>query len=298
MTKSQFVLITSVAALLLGERSSLAEAYARPELLVESPELFAHIDGRPTSFSEAGVVLVSAGSESPEALGWLPGAKAIDLRDWKSAFSDGESAEAWSERIRRLIPNPKATVIVFDNGVTPNAARAWWLLRYWGLSDVRLLNADLSGRIFCAAAIRSMGFPELQPASEAWIAKPLPSRLATHAQVAGIDATTCLVDARTDREIAEGFIPGAEHADWSRFVDPVTGKMRPADELNALLEEVGFDPDKPAIAYCRSGGRASVVAFAMELMGGQRVANYYGSWNEWSQLPNAPIERPAVEAEP
>ena len=51
--------------------------------------------------------------------------------------------------------------------------------------------------------------------------------------------------------------------------------------------------NRPAVTYCQSGGRAAVVAFALELMGGKQVGNYYRSWSEWGNDPDTPVAKPA-----
>jgi thiosulfate/3-mercaptopyruvate sulfurtransferase len=50
--------------------------------------------------------------------------------------------------------------------------------------------------------------------------------------------------------------------------------------------------NQPAVTYCQSGGRASVVAFTLELMGGKQVKNYYRSWAEWGNAENTPVAKP------
>ena len=60
---------------------------------------------------------------------------------------------------------------------------------------------------------------------------------------------------------------------------------------NAWCREAGIDPKRPAVTYCLSGGRAAVMAFTLELMGGDKVRNYYRSWAEWGNAENTPIEK-------
>ena len=62
--------------------------------------------------------------------------------------------------------------------------------------------------------------------------------------------------------------------------------------LEHLLAERHIDLDRPAVTYCQSGGRAAVVAFALELMGGKQVSNYYRSWAEWGNDPKTPVGKP------
>ena len=64
--------------------------------------------------------------------------------------------------------------------------------------------------------------------------------------------------------------------------------------MTKLFEKAGIDPSKPAITYCQSGGRAAVLAFVLELMGGKDVRNYYRSWSEWGNDPDTPVVKPTV----
>jgi thiosulfate/3-mercaptopyruvate sulfurtransferase len=109
-----------------------------------------------------------------------------------------------------------------------------------------------------------------------------------------------LVDARSDDEFCgvadtakrNGAIPGALHLDWADLLDAKTKRYKSAEELSALFKAKGIDPTKPAVTYCQSGGRASVMAFALELMGGRPAANYYRSWSEWGNADDTPVVKP------
>ena len=89
-----------------------------------------------------------------------------------------------------------------------------------------------------------------------------------------------------------GAIPGARHLEWSDAIDAKTHRFKSAYELSKLLQDAGIDPSKPCTTYCQSGGRAAVMAFTLELMGGKDVRNYYKSWAEWGNAADTPIEKP------
>jgi thiosulfate/3-mercaptopyruvate sulfurtransferase len=69
-------------------------------------------------------------------------------------------------------------------------------------------------------------------------------------------------------------------------------RFKPAPELAKIFQEAGIDLKRPAITYCQSGGRASVVAFALELMEADAVRDYYRRWAEWGNAEDTPIARP------
>jgi thiosulfate/3-mercaptopyruvate sulfurtransferase len=88
-----------------------------------------------------------------------------------------------------------------------------------------------------------------------------------------------------------GHIPGAKNVPWSKAVND-DGTFKPYGELVALYEAQGLRPDKEAIAYCRIGERSSHTWFVLKyLLGFEKVRNYDGSWTEWGNLMEAPIEK-------
>src|SRR5581483_4984154 len=130
----------------------------------------------------------------------------------------------------------------------------------------------------------------------------LSDRLATKKQLLESlkDKPPQLVDARSTGEFCgteetakrNRAIPDAVHLEWSNTLDAKTGRFKNAEELAKLFKEAGIDPAKPAVTYCQSGGRAAVLAFALELMGGKEVRNYYRSWAEWGNAEDTPIVKP------
>ncbi|HJW29546.1 MAG TPA: rhodanese-like domain-containing protein, partial [Saprospiraceae bacterium] len=88
-----------------------------------------------------------------------------------------------------------------------------------------------------------------------------------------------------------GHIPGAKSIPWSRAVQE-NGTFKLADDLKQLYQSQGITPDKDIIAYCRIGERSSHTWFVLTyLLGYPKVRNYDGSWTEWGNLVNVPIEK-------
>lgn len=299
-TRTLLMLLLSLVPAVAGAEEPAG--YARPELLIEADELLARLGDEPRLFrnkTEADAIanppetLLDVRSERAFQEGTITTARRVDIGAWKAAFGEGQDAEAWSRRLGDVLLGEDSTVVVFDDAVTPNAARAWWILKYWGIKDVRILNGGVRA---WATAGGKLGPPIAMRTRMPITATPHPDRLATadevRAFIAAGDNEAVLIDTRTDGENAAGHIPTACHTDWAEYVDPATGKIRSAAELEGLLARAKFERSRRTVAYCQSGGRASVVAFASELMGGERVENYFGSWGEWSQLPDAPIVRP------
>jgi thiosulfate/3-mercaptopyruvate sulfurtransferase len=106
------------------------------------------------------------------------------------------------------------------------------------------------------------------------------------------------VDARSEKEFCGveklsnkrgGAVPGARQLEWSDLIDKETHRFKPMTDLRKLFEQAGIVLDKPTTTYCQSGGRASVMAFGLELMGAKDVRNYYASWSEWGNADDTPI---------
>ncbi|MBZ0269757.1 sulfurtransferase, partial [bacterium] len=91
-----------------------------------------------------------------------------------------------------------------------------------------------------------------------------------------------------------GHIPGAASVPWGRAIDPATGAFLPADDLKKIYEgEAKLQPNDDVVVYCRIGERSSHTWFVLTyLLGYPRVRNYDGSWTEWGNLVNVPIEKP------
>ncbi len=189
---------------------------------------------------------------------------------------------------------------IYDDSLSKDAARVWWILRYWGVEDVRLVNGGWQG----LAAVSQGGFVEkdnVKPTPKKATLVRQAARLATKEQMLAAlkNQPFQILDARSTGEFCgtedtakrNGAIPGALHLEWSDALDRKTQRFKSAAELTKLFKEAGIDPVKPATTYCQSGGRAAVLAFTIELMGGMEVRNYYRSWAEWGNADDTPVEK-------
>ncbi|HMF18980.1 MAG TPA: rhodanese-like domain-containing protein, partial [Gemmataceae bacterium] len=122
----------ALAAMLVGTETK-ADSYPRANLLIEpadwvkkpaAAQSFRILDARPQAKYRAGHV--------PDAV-W------VDHDKWNKTFRDDQSAETWNKLVGGLGIDIGTPVVVYDDNGT-NAARVWWILRYWGVKDARLLN--------------------------------------------------------------------------------------------------------------------------------------------------------------
>jgi thiosulfate/3-mercaptopyruvate sulfurtransferase len=272
------------------------EIYPRAELLIDAEALAS------PKFA-AQFVILDARPVGEFLREHVPNAIRVDHDTWAKAFGHGEHAVDWSRRIGTLGIGATTKVVAYDDMRNRDAARIWWILRYWGVDDVRLLNGGWK-------AWRDGG-----PGESAWasprpvefVAQPHPERLATKELLlkslggGSIGADTQklqIVDARSEREFCglekmrnkrAGAIPGAKQLEWIDLIDKETQRFKSAAELRKVFASAGIALDRPTATHCQSGGRASVMAFGLELMGAKDVSNYYPSWAEWSSDPNTPV---------
>jgi thiosulfate/3-mercaptopyruvate sulfurtransferase len=284
-----------VFAMLLG--AALArpeETYPRPDLLVEPHDLAA-------SKASPRPIVLDVRSEAKHSAGHVPGALRVDGEAWAKAFGHGEDAKGWSDRIGELAISPDSHVIVYDDNQSKDAARIWWILRYWGVDNAAILNGGWTG--WTAANL------PVETVRSAWKpvefkAVPRSERSATKEKIAASlkDRSLQIVDARSEKEHCgvvamknkrAGSIPGAKHLEWSDLLDPKTARFKSATELTKIFADAGINLDSPSVAHCQGGGRSAVMTFGMELMGAKSVANYHPSWGEWSADESLPIEKPA-----
>lgn len=267
------------------------DTYPKPTLLVEPAAL--------TKPANKFVVLDARDRTKYDA-GHIPAARWVDHAAWAKAFADGADADGWGKRIGALGISADTPVVVYDDAKSKDAARVWWILRYWGAADVRLLNGGWVG--WQAGKFPTeTDAPVVTPS--AFKATPAASRLATKADLLkSLDgAKWQIVDARSEKEFCgvdalknkrAGAIPGAKQLEWHDLIDSDTHRFKSPVELRKVFATAGVKLDQPTATHCQSGGRAAVMAYGLELMGATDVRNYYRSWGEWGNVTDTPVVKP------
>lgn len=190
----------------------------------------------------------------------------------------------------------RETVVFYENNAGMRATRGAWILEYLGHPAVRILDGGLKG--FASARLTTVAEPVTPYPFKASVR---PEILATYEQVANRlgHRGACLFDVRSEAEYygenvrarRGGAIPGAINRDWALNLDE-SGRFKSGAELKAIFEQLGFSTDDEVIAYCQGGYRAAHAYYALRLAGFKKPSNYLGSWGEWGNREELPIETP------
>jgi len=184
-------------------------------------------------------------------------------------------------------------VLVYGAAGEVNVARAAWALAYAGVAQVALLDGGLQAApaVALTRAVRAVTPVRFTVA-------PVTSLLATAQQLQAPDRDLALIDSRERAEFLgersnarrHGRIPGARHWDTAAEVDGA-GRLQPAE---ALVRASGAA--QRHVVYCGGGGRAARTFVALQLAGQRNAAVYPGSWNEWGNQDDLPLETGAPQA--
>jgi thiosulfate/3-mercaptopyruvate sulfurtransferase len=280
----------------------LSSGYAK-EVLVSTAWVAEHAD-------DPSVVLAEV-DEKPELYdeGHIRGALKLhwqeDLQD--PVERDLVDRESFERLMSDLGISNDTTVVLYGDRNNWFAAYAYWYLKIYGHEDVRILDG---GRQKWIEEGRELTTEVPSPARASYTARERDDALRAYRDqvLEWLGAhDRALVDVRSPQEYSgelisapgyeqegaqrAGHIPTAASIPWASAVRD-DGTFKPADELRALYRAKGITPDKEVTAYCRIGERSAHTWFVLrELLGFERVRNYDGSWTEWGNLVDVPIER-------
>jgi len=193
-------------------------------------------------------------------------------------------------------------VIVYCNSVFLSAARAWWMLKFFGHERVSVLSGGLKSWLAISGATDSGPLAQAKKGG-------FTSRPAIGAQVISIDSLSQLIENGTAGQIADarspgrfagidpepraglraGHMPGASNVPIMNLIDK-EGSLRPKEEIAEVFVNAGIDCKKRVITTCGSGITACGLALGLAILGNENVTVYDGSWSEWGAS-DAPIRK-------
>ncbi len=266
--------------------------------LINTDELASRLDGgrRPVLLD---VRWSLVGSDEPGFLAaHLPGARFLDLNrdlagapgpDGRHPLPDPLNLQA---ALRLLGLSDDSDVVVYDGGSGLSAARAWWLLRWSGLTGVRVLDGGLPA--WLADPTRSVEHGPATPALPGTLTvRPgaMPTVDVDGAAAAADHPGARLIDVRAAARYrgevepldpVAGHIPGAVNLPIADLLRP-DGSYRPAAEIAAVLDGTGLSAETQLVASCGSGVTACQLVLAVELTD-RRAVLFPGSYSQWCAL--------------
>ncbi|HEV2519286.1 MAG TPA: sulfurtransferase [Thermoplasmata archaeon] len=282
--------------------------YAHPEVLVDTEWVAAHLSDSVVRIAE-----VDYDPLANYGMGHVPGSGMID---WRKDINDPVERDIVGRDplrslLERLGVSDDMTLVLYGDFNNWFAAFAFWVLKYYGFPDVRLMNGG-----------RKKWILEDRPLVKD-VPQPVPGHVTFGTPNEGLRAyyddvevslgqvrsgALSLVDVRGPKEFTGeilappeyptehaqrgGHIPGAKNIPWGLAVND-DGTFKARAELEALYRGHGILPTAPVIAYCRIGERSSHTWFVLTyLLGYPSVRNYDGSWTEWGNRIRSPVERP------
>jgi thiosulfate/3-mercaptopyruvate sulfurtransferase len=288
----------------MAEAPSIEErGYAHPEVLVSTQWVADHLNDPNVRVveSDEDIMLYE--------IGHIPGAIKLD---WQSDLQDHVKRDfldkaGFEALLSRKGIAPEHTVVFYGDKSNWYATYTLWLFKYFGHADTRVMDG---GRAKWEAEGRPYTTEVPSYPATTYVAKePNRSIRAFREDVLkAVESKSAeLVDVRSPAEYSgevihmagypqegaqrAGHITGAKSIPWGQAANP-DGTFKTAQELSELYGGKGIKAEKPTIAYCRIGERASHTWFALTyLLGHENVSNYDGSWTEWGSLVNVPIEK-------
>jgi thiosulfate/3-mercaptopyruvate sulfurtransferase len=280
--------------------------YAHPEVLVDTQWVEVHFKDSNVRIAE-----VDYDPKANYQLGHIPNAV---LFDWKEDINDPTSRNILSrdsceKLLRRAGVNNESILVLYGDFNNWFAAFAFWVFKYYGSNDVRLMNGgrkkwleedrhltkdiprNLPEGNFKASAPDETIRIFLDDVKKALDQKPKVKMVDVRSPKEFTGEILAPPEYPTEHAQRGGHIPGAENIPWAQAVrEDGTFKLR--EELEEMYKNKGITSDKGIITYCRIGERSSHTWFVLKyLLGYPNVKNYDGSWTEWGNMIANPIEK-------
>ncbi len=246
------------------------------------------------------LILVDLTSSARYANGHIPGARFVDPKRTQLGQPPAPGLlppkAALEVLFGELGHNPQAIYVVYDDEGGGWAGRFIWLLDVIGHSRYHYLDGGLLAWQAQSLAVsidtpQALGGPLALTLHE----EPIATRDYLQSRLGATDLA--IWDARSPQEYRGekvlaakgGHIPGAVNFEWTAGMDPARN-LRIRQDMPQVLDRLGITPDKEIITHCQTHHRSGFTYLVAKALGYPRVKAYAGSWGEWGNHPDTPVE--------
>jgi len=296
-------LLSCFALLAVAQAADNYKGYPRGDVFITAQELNGLIQAK-----DPNLVIISVAHAGQYFTGHIPGSVRIWRPDYEApAETQGGvtdnllQPEGFTKLMQKLGVNPDSKVVIYDYKY--DATRIWWALFYYGKTDARVLDGGYQA--WKAAGYSTDYIASKNPSPGTWVANVTDSsRKVDTSEIAKLQyrKDAQLWDNRGNAEFCgkeinkgafrAGRIPWAVQADWTLLHNKATGEWLTADQVQANMKKLGFDPKKQQYFVCQSGVRTTQWIMTLYALGWpmNKLHNYDSSWIGWSKDKNLPIE--------
>jgi len=255
--------------------------------------------------SHPDLLIIDLSSQEHYDQGHLPGAVRLDaarlLRGEGPVPNLIPTEEQLSALCSELGIRSETRVVAYDDQMGPWAGRLVWTLNCIGHSHASVLNGQLPGWLAAGLELETSANSPTPATRQVSFSHP---ELIMSAQdiVAALEQERLTVwDARSAAEFSGekvvnalkgGHIPGARHLEWTDLLEPgPVPRLKPVAELKQLLQQAGIRLDQPVVTHCQTHRRSGLTWLVGTWLGMQQLSCYDGSWFEWGNHPELPVEQ-------